>query len=251
MLPEVEESQLSCRNRGNREESEMNKYARVATVVAVALLVQPGTLLNADAAMVPGDTVAVDFAISGGAAPPEDAKGCGLNYNCIEGNWTIPADTVVRISDGAIVSGVSINFNGFQGHNGDPRCIGWGGLAGDPFYVAEAEDIAWWVNWPTATLTFGGLDDALPYNVRVYALQNSSSGPNTYTVTDGTNTQSTTLNPMSDAWNSATLEDAGLVFNGVSTDGAGQIVVTAELLLNAVTITAVSQAAGGTLIYGR
>ena len=190
---------------------------------------------GAEAGMAAGDTVAVDFAVSGGPAS-DPALGLGTNYNGIQSSTTIAAGSVVRLSDGQVVDGVTAAFSGYIGHNGDLRAVGWPGLTADPFYVAEAEDLV----WPSGTLTFGGLDDALSYNVRIYSLQDhSSTTPNLYTVTDGAGTQSNSV-ALVDSWAAATLEDAGLVFEGVSTDGFGKIVVTSATHLNAITISVAS-----------
>jgi len=172
-----------------------------------------------------GDAIAVDISTAGGSA---------TNFNVIgtSGGSLLPG-TVIDYHDGAPRSGVSIALAAAVGLNNDPAANNWGGTAADPYYVAEADDIAFKV---PISLTFSGLDGSLSYNARVYALIGDNGHVmDTITVTDGAGTQSD-ARTRGARWAAATLEEAGGVFESLQTDGSGNIVITCNEFFNAVVL---------------
>lgn len=208
--------------------------AKATALLAIVAISCCALTPQSHAAVVGGDVIAVDLSSGGGSA---------TNYNVFNSNTTIGAGSVVRLSDGNVVTGVSLTFAGAGGFNNDANANAWPGTGGDPFYVGAADDISF---GGTQTLTYAGLDDSLTYNVRIYSLiGNNPSALENFSVTDGGGTTGITNSSRGSRWNAATLELGGTVFNGVSTDGSGNIVVqaipvTANAFLNAVTLEAVA-----------
>ena len=172
-----------------------------------------------------GDAIAVDISSAGGSA---------TNFNVIgTSGGSLLAGTVIDYHDGAPRNGISIALSAVVGLNNDPAADNWGGTAADPYYVAEADDIAFKA---PITLTVSGLDDSLSYNARVYALiGNNGHVTDTITVTDGAGTQSD-ARTRGARWAAATLEEAGGVFESLQTDGSGKIVITCSQFFNAVVL---------------
>jgi len=176
---------------------------------------------SAHAAIVGGDVLKLDLSNSG------DGDGGSLaDWNQLSTNGTIADGSVIRHGDGAVVSGVTITLAGRNGNNNDSRAGNWPGMAGDPYYIPAADDLVY--SWPAPyllTVTFGGLDDALSYNTRVYSLINETLPPIDVGVTDGGGTILRTGLNRQTLYNTAPLS-SDLIFNGVATDGSGNIVVT-------------------------
>jgi hypothetical protein len=100
-----------------------------------------------------------------------------------------------------------------------------GGLAADPYYIAAADDIYFHGSADQGTVTFNGLTPGLLYNVRIYSLINETTTSDTFTVTNGSGTESVT-NTRGTRWAASTLEDTGTVFVNLSPNASNQIVVT-------------------------
>lgn len=189
-----------------------------------ALFCATGLISSAVAApLAGGDVIAVDLSSGSGSA---------AKFNVIASkNGSITAGSVVKYADGttvadgvAVALGNSFDAGGDSGAHGD-----WAGTAADKYYVEEADDIMY--NNPTSpiTVTFSGLDDALTYNARIYAIYDDGGGAtDTYTVTDGAGTK-TSVMTRADRKSKATLEEAGGVFTGLSTDGSGNIVTSVQV----------------------
>jgi len=177
-----------------------------------------------------GDVIKLDFSTAG------DADGGSLaDWNQVGAAGTdIPAGRVVRHGDAALVDGVAISFANFvTGRvNNDTNAAGWGGTAGDPYYVPAADDIYFHGVADDLDVTFGGLDPGLGYNVRVYSLiANAPGSTERFAVTDRDGTRSM-ANTRADRWNAATLEAAGTVFTGITVNAEREIVVTVEDVSN-------------------
>lgn len=200
-----------------------------AAVLAVLALSTPS-----QAAITAGDVIAVDLSTAGGTA---------TNYNPFNANGSIAAGSVIRLSDGTVVTGTSLTFAGAGGFNNDGAANAWPGTGADPHYVGAADDISF---GGTQTLTYAGLDPSLKYNVRIYSLISNNPGAmENFVVTDGVGTTGITNSTRGSRWGAATLEAGGTVFNGVSTDASGNIAVSAvpvnsNAFLNAVTLEAVT-----------
>jgi len=190
-----------------------------------------------------GDVIKLDFSNAG------DGDGGSLaDWNqTTNAVAPIAPGNVIRHGDGAVVAGVGISFSGGGGgFNNDANSANWPGTAADPFYILAADDI--YFGPGALTTTFSGLDPALAYNVRIYNLIGNNPGAlETFTVTDGTGTQSAS-SLRGDRWAAATLEAGGSVFTGLSPDSLGQIDVTVQNTsggggfypLNAIVLEAVS-----------
>ncbi|MFC4992446.1 cadherin domain-containing protein [Rubritalea tangerina] len=180
-----------------------------------------------------GDVIAVDLSTSGGSA---------ANFNTIAASAG-SVSNVLDYNDGQARDGVSVTLSVVNGLNDDPAAGSWGGTAADSYYVTAADDIAYSPN--PISLTFSGLDDSLRYNLRVYDfLSGQDAVVETITVTDGAGTQQT-VETRGNIWAAASLEDAGLVFSGLQTDGSGQIELSVSSaggwsILNAAVLEVVS-----------
>ena len=169
-----------------------------------------------------GDVIAVDLASAGGNA---------ANYNVMDfGNGTIEAGSVVKYGNGSTVAdNVSITLANVYNAGGDAAEATWSGTAADPYYVVEADDIVYNVPTNPITVKFSGLDDALTYNARVYAIFDDGNGAtDTYTVTNGVDVE-TSVMARSDRIAKTTLEEAGGVFKYINTDGNGNITVGVQV----------------------
>jgi len=166
----------------------------------------------------PGDAIAVDVSAVGGSA---------MHFNVITdagASGALPAGTVIDYHDGAPRSGISVSITAGAGLNDDPAANNWSGTAVDPYYVADADDIAYRAG--SLALTFSGLDNSLSYNARVYTLiETGSTIPITVSVTDGNGTQAV-AKTRGAHWAAATLEESGGLFENLQTDGSGNIVIT-------------------------
>ena len=186
-------------------------------------------------AIAAGDVIAVDLSTAGGSAN---------GFNTINTSaGSLAAGTVVSKTDGQVRDGVSVSLSSVVGFNNDSFAGSWPGTAADPHYDVLADDICFGPG--SISLSFAGLDTNLRYNVRVYNLLSGQDAViQTTSVTDGLTTQQTIKN-RGEIWNSATLEDAGLVFNGVAADNSGNLNVTVSStggwsVLNAVVLEAVT-----------
>ena len=161
-----------------------------------------------------GDAIAVDISSKGGSA---------TNFNVISTSGRrLENGTLIDYNDGSPRTGVSVALSAVQGLNDDATANNWPGTAADPYYVAEADDIAY--NAPAVGLTFSGLDKSRRYNIRAYCLIGSGTTSDTLTVT-GADTQSD-IRRRDARWAATTLEDAGGVFENLATDVSGNITVT-------------------------
>jgi alpha-N-arabinofuranosidase len=158
-----------------------------------------------------------------------DSDGGSLvDWNQLNNGGTIPAGSVKRHGDGAVVPGATITVSApaTSGFNNDPNSSGWGGTGTDPYYIPAADDLVYTASGPLA-ITFGGLNDALNYNVRVYSLINENPAPIDINVTNGAGTISRTGLNRSALYNTVPLS-SDLIFSGVSTDGSGRIVISID-----------------------
>ncbi|NWK55282.1 cadherin domain-containing protein [Verrucomicrobiaceae bacterium N1E253] len=169
-----------------------------------------------------GDVIAVDLSsVSGSAA----------NYNVMgTGNGSISSGSVVKYGDGSTVAdNVSVTLANVYDAGGDDGNTTWSGTVADTYYVAEADDLVYNAPSNPITVTFSGLDDALTYNARVYAIYDDGGGAtDTYTVTNGAGVDSSVM-ARADRRSKATLEEAGGVFNYITTDGSGNITVGVQV----------------------
>ncbi len=198
-----------------------------------------------------GDVIGVDLAAAGGSA---------TGFNIINSNGIIPDGSVVRYRNGSVIPGVSLSFSGAAGFVNDGAAAGWPGTSNDPYYMDQEvalRDLAYGIGAGSElTLTFAGLNDSLTYDLRTYALYDRAdtrSREERITVTDGAGTQSFT-STRSSRWLADTLEDGGTVFEGLKTDGSGNLVVTVtgpvgnNPFLNAVVLQAVPEPGTGLLL---
>jgi hypothetical protein len=173
--------------------------------------------------IIPGDVIKLDFSNAG------DGDGGSLaDWNqTTNAVAPIPAGSVIRHGDGAVVSDLAISFSGGGGgFNNDPASGNWPGTGADPYYILAADDIYYGPGPVTAT--FSGLDPSLLYDVRIHSLIGNNAGAvETFTVTDDAATR-TSVTTRGSRWAAATLEDGGGVFSGLATDGSGAIAVTVQ-----------------------
>ena len=107
-----------------------------------------------------------------------DGDGGSLaDWNQLNNGGTIASGSVKRHGDGAVVPGATITVSApaTSGFNNDANSSNWGGMSTDPYYIPAADDLVFTTTGPLA-ITFGGLDDALTYNLRVYTLINETAG---------------------------------------------------------------------------
>jgi hypothetical protein len=169
-----------------------------------------------------GDVIAVDLSSVGGSA---------AKYNIMDfGNGSLAAGSVVKYADGVTIADqVSVTLDNVYNNGGDDGGSTWAGTAADAYYDSDADDIVYNAPQNPITVTFTGLDDALSYNARVYAIyDDGNGGTDTYTVTNGAEV-ATSVMARADRMASATLEEAGGVFRAISTDGNGTIQVGVQV----------------------
>ena len=176
-----------------------------------------------------GDVIKLDLGTAGdGDGPP----GATADWNQVTSgaNITIGAGSVKRHGDAAVVSGVTINVAAGSlvntGQANDSKAAGWSGLVGDPYYNDEAfTDLVYGYNPGQLTVTFGGLDPSLTYNLRTYSLMNEGLANFGLTVTDGGGTIVRTNLNRAALYATAPLSP-NLIFEGISPDGSGNIAAT-------------------------
>ena len=188
-----------------------------------------------------GDVIKLDFSNAG------DGDGGSLaDWNRTTGaGATIPAGSVIRHGDGAVIPGVGISFSGGgTGDGNDGASANWPGTGADPYYILAADDIYFGPN--ARTTMFSGLDLSLTYNVRIYSLIGNNAGfVERFTVTDGAGTQFSQATRTA-RWTASTLEAGGTVFAGLSPDAGGNLSVTVQGVsniyypLNAIVLEAVA-----------
>ncbi len=213
----------------------------------IGALVALGTMISVSAAVIAdGDVIKLDFATAGdgdgGSIADWNQVSTGLNTTGITaGN--------VKLHGGGTVDGVTIAFTNLQtgSFNNDGGAANWGGTAADAYYELATDDIYFHNDADAAdfSVTFGGLDDSLSYNLRSYTLIGNSGGTTyTYSVSDGGGTQNYSGTNTS-RWTAGTLEAAGTVFSDLQTDGSGNITVTYSdpnaLAMNAIVLEAVPE----------
>jgi len=197
-----------------------NRTKAVLTLAAVAMASLALATTSTYAAISAGDVLKLDLSNTG------DADGGSLaDWNQLSTNGTIADGSVIRHGDGAVVDGVTITLAGRLGNNNDVNAANWPGMAGDPYYIPAADDLVYSTTGYLLTVTFAGLDDALSYNARVYSLVNENKAAINVGVTDGAGTITNTGLNRQTLYNTAPLSP-NLIFNGVSTDGSGNIVAT-------------------------
>lgn len=196
---------------------------KISSLILVGLL-GPATLMPA-APIAGGDSIKLDFSTSG------DGNGGSLaDWNQVHGNLNetgISAGSVT-LHGGGTVDGVAISFTNLQtgSFNNDGDAAGWGGTAGDPYYILAVDDIYYHNVAADFGVTFSGLNDSLSYNLRSYTLiGDSGSTVYDYSVSDDGGTQDYSGTNTS-RWNASTLEAGGTVFSDLQTDGSGNITVT-------------------------
>ena len=211
-----------------RKGSTMETPKSVVWMVVLAGIVAGGLFASqANAATIGlGDAIKLDFSNTG------DGDGGSLaDWNrTTNAAAPIPAGSVIRHGDGAVVDGLAITFSGGGGgHGNDGASANWAGTAADPYYILAADDIYY---GPGAlTTTFSGLDTSLGYNVRIASLIGNNAGfVDRFTVT-GVAVPKDTLRGA--RWAAATLEDGGSVFTGLSPDALGNLSVTVGGVSNA------------------
>ncbi|MCF7675780.1 MAG: autotransporter-associated beta strand repeat-containing protein [Akkermansiaceae bacterium] len=175
--------------------------------LAISALVVAGTTGVSEAQLVDGQTIGVDF---GNTNPTTN--------DFIEYILTAGVVAVTKDVTGAPVSGgVTVTTAGFNGQNGDAVVNG-----GEPA-VFDASNLEDWMGFPAdATITIGGLDDSLEYELTIGAGFVNTDGRTTYTA-DG---QSVMPDPVA-ANPFGTLSNLG-------TDGAGNLVISLTRNVSAV-----------------
>ena len=154
---------------------------------------------------------------------------------------TIASGSVIRHGDGAAVDNLTIASSlpngGGSGQVGAIGTTAWTGLGSDPYYNSLSYTDFIWNSGNSMTVTFGGLDAALTYNVRFYVLLTEGAADLDFTVTDGAGVISRTGLGRSDLFDAVPLS-SDAIFEGVSADGSGNIAVNVSSA-NAVNIEAV------------
>ena len=148
----------------------MKKLRMVLTLIAIGSM-------TASAGIITGEVIKLDL---GTAGDGDGTTGATADWNQVAGsaNITIGDGSVTRHGDAAVVDGMTINVNttGNPGQANDANAAGWSGLSGDPYYNDEAlTDLVYGWGPGNLTVTFGGLDPTLTYNLRTYALINEGN----------------------------------------------------------------------------
>ena len=193
---------------------------------------------NTQAAIEPGDVIKLDFSNSG------DGDGGLSNWNTVISGNTIT--NPIRHSDGAQVSGVNVSITNWvnNNYNNDGGAANWGGTAGDPYYVLGADDIYFHGSSNDLSVTFGGLDSDLKYNVGIYSLiGNNGHVSEGFRVTNGDSTEYVE-NTRAVRWGATSLTDAGTFFEELMPNVGNEISITIDDLggsyypLNAIVLEA-------------
>ena len=167
-----------------------------------------------------GDVIAVNM--DGGGL-----FGKALNYNNYSESGASMNKLTKYNAPTEFVSGVSYSLTA----DWDPtkRLYGGGSIythwrytLKDPYYVDGAQDYFRVQNYggvTSATMKFQGLDDSMSYNLRVYSLIDNDTQ---LTVTTKGGTMLTNDLTDKQRYTKSTLEEAGLVFEALQTDGSGE-----------------------------
>ena len=168
-----------------------------------------------------GESIGIDLA----NGPNTPGAGVEPNFNLITGNGTIPAGSVVN-TNGNPIANVSITATGIAGQMGENNLgfgAGTGDYTGTPFSDLTFDDGVF-TNGASGQIdvTLSGLDDSMTYDILGIA-----GGPGTANTTVdftiGGTTQSQTYNEFRSG---GVLHP--LSFNGIATDGAGNLTITMD-----------------------
>ncbi|MCP4785354.1 MAG: c-type cytochrome [Fuerstiella sp.] len=188
-----------------------------------------------------GDVIKFDLSNSG-----DRDGGLLTDWNQLSDNGSIPAGSVIRHKDQAKVRGVTIQLAGRSGNNNDGNAADWNGIGTDPYYIAATDDVVFSGPGPL-TVSFGGLDPGLNYNVRVYSLIDEDRAPIDVAVTDGTGIMLRTGLNRSSLFSASPLSE-DLIFNSVASDSNGNINIsidsTGPISAEAIVLEAVVPTAG-------
>ena len=176
-----------------------------------------------------GDVIKLDL---GTAGDGDGTPGATADWNQVSSgaNITVGAGSVKRHGDAAVVSGVTLNVAAGNilntGQANEAITAGWSGLAGDPYFNNEAfTDLVYAFTPNQLTVTFGGLDPSLTYNLRTYVMVNENRPNFDLTVTNGGGTIVRTNLSRQGLYATAPLSP-NLIFEGISPDGSGNIAAT-------------------------
>lgn len=207
----------------------MKPKSTLHAFLAIAGLALTATPTHAATILAAGDVLKLDLGTTGDG---DGTVGATADWNQVSSgaNITIGAGSVIRHGDAAVVSGVTINVTAGSlvntGQANDANAAGWSGLAGDPYYNDEAfTDLVYGYGPNQLTVTFGGLNPLLTYNLRTYSLINESLANFDLTVTNGGGTIVRTNLNRAALYASASLSP-NLIFEGISPDGSGNIAAT-------------------------
>ncbi|MCF7674780.1 MAG: hypothetical protein K9M97_05510, partial [Akkermansiaceae bacterium] len=205
-------------------------------ILSIPLLLATSSL---SAQILPGQTIGIDF----GDGPNTPGAGREPNWNVLSGNVT--GEAALETSTGSPIPGVTITTSGIEGIMGEFNlgfaAAGVGNYTGTPFSDLSVNDGTY--RSPGAVvITIAGLDDALTYDVLAIAAGPIAPPTNYADVTiDGT----TLRQLVQEATGSGTNTATPLSFPGVSTDGAGNLVITFNNLDVYYGISALHVTAGG------
>lgn len=213
----------------------------VRAVLLVALAAAPVRVTAAPLAE--GDVIKLDL---GSAGDTDGNPGVLADWNQVNGgaNASVPAGSVIRHGDGAVVDGVGMlvvggNGSNTTGQNNDVNAAGWSGLATDPWYNDEAlTDLVFGFNPNSLAVTVSGLDPELRITARVYALINEAARDVTISVTDGVATRSMGPINRQALFNEVPLS-SNLIFTAVASDASGELTLEVSSANFGVTLSAV------------
>ena len=155
------------------------------------------------------------------------------SYNASTSNSTDMID-----SSGSTVTGLSLTTSGWHG-GGWSGGAEWGGngieaaapdsLGGTNYLMQTDETINfWWANGDGQTVTLGGLNTGLVYNVKLYSLNNGTGNAGETLAVD-LNGSKTAFHTELDRWNSTTTP---YVWSKVSATAGGDLVFTFDVAVN-------------------
>ena len=174
------------------------------------------------AAMAGGQTIGIDFAGYG------NSSGAGAETNFVLINGNVSDVQAIDADNGADVAGVTITVTGILGVMGEStigysQVSGGGDYNGTQYSDLSYNDGIYFNN--VVTVTFSGLNDALTYD---FTAANNAG----VTLTD-TRQVTVAADGRSFTTNSAVTANAAggyvlnpVIFNGLSTDGSGHLVIT-------------------------